>query len=142
MAKALAKNTRPPPPPKKTVPPGGYKRIRELAANGAREVDIARALSMGEKTWQRIKAEDEKALAAWEAGRAVEHEALRGVLFDKALAGNVAAAMFLLKTRFGYREKGDEGGGTDRVTVEFKLPAPLDESSYVTMLKAQEKGKT
>ena len=53
--------------------------------------------------------------------------------------GNVASAMFLLKTRFGYREKGDDGnGGADRVTVEFKLPAPLAPEQYVTLLKAQE----
>lgn len=130
--------TRPPAQRKKTVPPGGYKRIRELAANGAREVDIARELKMSPRTWDRVKRDDEKALAAWEAGRAVEHEALRGKLFDAAMKGNVAAAMFLLKTRFGYREKGDDGGGTDRVTVEFKLPAPLAPDQYVTMLKAQE----
>ena len=123
---------------KKKVPPGGYKRIRELAANGAREVDIARELRMSVRVWQEVRKEDEKALAAWEAGRAVEHEALRGLLFDKAMAGNVASAMFLLKTRFGYREKGDDGGGADRVTVEFKLPAPLAPEQYVTMLKAQE----
>lgn len=124
---------------KKKVPPGGYKRIRELAANGAREVDIARELKMSVRVWQEIRKEDEKALAAWEAGRAVEHEALLGVLFDKAMSGNIAAAMFLLKTRFGYREKGDDGSGSaDRVTVEFKLPAPLAPEQYVTMLKAHE----
>ena len=123
---------------RKKVPPGGYKRVRELAANGAREVDIARELKMSVRTWQEVKKEDEKALAAWEAGRAVEHEALRGVLFDKAIAGNVASAMFLLKTRFGYRERGDDGsGGADRVTVEFKLPAQLAPEQNVTMLKAQ-----
>ena len=127
---------------KKKVPPGGYKRIRELAANGAREVDIARELKMSVRVWQDLKKEDLKALAAWEAGRAVEHEALRGVLFDKAMAGNVPSAMFLLKTRFGYREKGDDGaGGADRVTVEFKLPAPLAPEQYVTMLQAQESRK-
>jgi hypothetical protein len=60
---------------KKKVPPGGYKRIRELAANGAREVDIARELKMSVRVWQDLKKEDLKALAAWEAGRAVEHEA-------------------------------------------------------------------
>lgn len=125
---------------KKTVPGGGYKRIRELAANGAREVDIARELKMSPRTWDRVKREDEKALAAWEAGRAVEHEALRGLLFEKAMSGNVAAAMFLLKTRFGYREKGDDAGGTDRVTVEFKLPAPLSPEQYVTEFKAQQSG--
>ena len=126
---------------RKKVPPGGYKRIRELAANGAREVDIARELKMSVRTWDAIKKEDEKALAALEAGRAVEHEALRGLLFDKAMSGNVASAMFLLKTRFGYREKGDNTPGADRVTVEFKLPAPLAPEQYVTMLKAQESKK-
>jgi hypothetical protein len=126
---------------KKKVPPGGYKRIRELAANGAREVDIARELKMSVRVWQDLKKEDLKALAAWEAGRAVEHEALRGVLFDKAMSGNVPSAMFLLKTRFGYREKGDDGSGADRVTVEFRLPAPLAPEQYVTLLKAQESKK-
>ena len=126
---------------KKKVPAGGYKRIREMAANGAREVDIARALRMSVRVWQEVRKEDEKALAAWEEGRAVEHQALHGSLFDKAMAGNIAAAMFLLKTRHGYREKGDESGSADRVTVEFKLPAPLAPEQYVTLLKAQESEK-
>jgi hypothetical protein len=131
---------RPPRPEKKTVPPGGYKLIRVLAANGAREQDIAQALRMNLRTWMRIKAEDEKALAAWEAGRAVEHEALRGVLFDKAIAGNIAAAMFLLKTRHNYREKGDEGAGDQRVTVEFKLPGAMAPEQYVEFIKQQGEG--
>ena len=43
---------------KKKVPPGGYKRIRELTANGAREVDIARELKMSVRVWQDLKKED------------------------------------------------------------------------------------
>jgi hypothetical protein len=128
---------RPPRPEKKTVPPGGYKLIRELAANGAREQDIAQALRMNLRTWMRIKAEDEKALAAWEAGRAVEHEALRGALFEKAIKGNIAAAIFLLKARHGYRERDEAGAGGERVTVEFKLPAPLAPEQYVELIKQQ-----
>ena len=130
---------RPPVPPKKTIPPGGYKLIRELTANGAREVDIARALRMNLRTWMRLKEEDEKALAAWEAGRAVEHEALRGALFEKATKGNIPAAIFLLKARHGYRERDELGAGGERVTVEFKLPAPLNPEQYVTMLADQKK---
>jgi hypothetical protein len=122
---------RPPVPAKKTVPPGGYKLIRTLAANGAREDEIARALHMGKRTWDRVKREDPKAEAAWEAGRAEEHNALRNTLFKAATEkNNIVAAMFLLKTRHGYREKGDEGGDGGRVTVEFKLPAPLDPESH------------
>lgn len=129
---------RPPVPQKKTVPPGGYKLIKTMAARGCRKMDIAYALKMSPRTFDRVVAEDPKAMAAWENGRAEEHAALRNKLFEAAMDGNITAAIFLLKSAFGYVDR-PTGDAIDagRVTVEFKMPAALAPEQYVTLLKAE-----
>jgi hypothetical protein len=46
------------------------------------------------------------------------------VLVTKAKAGNIVAAMFLLKARHGYRE-GDQSDSAGRVSVTIALPGAM-----------------
>ncbi len=116
------------PRPRKTLPEGGLATIRELASAGANEVHIAKALGMSFETWKRIRDEDEDAQAAWQEARAIECEALSGMLYRQAIEDkNTTAAIFLLKARHGYRDQGPTDGSSEasRVAVVFNLPAPL-----------------
>lgn len=128
--------------PKKKLPRqcGGmdvYEAITDMARRGLRETDIARCLGMHLNTWVRIKEENQKALDAFEAGRGAEHEALIGTLHKAALQdGNVAAAMFLLKTRYGYRET-MEVQQENRVKVMFELPGSTNPADYFRIIEGE-----
>lgn len=82
----------------------GLKIIQDLAARGVAEMTIARALGMSRDAFRQAKRRDPAVQEALDAGRAVEHDKLVGVLHDAAMAGHFVPAIFLLKSRFGYRE--------------------------------------
>lgn len=124
--------------PRKTLPPDGLKIIRELASKGVKETEVAKALGLTFKTWKRIREENPEAKAAWEEAKAEEHDALVGVLYEKAIKGDSTAAMFLLKSRHGYRDHGPtEGGDSARVNLVFNLPAPLNADQYAKLVEVQ-----
>ena len=56
-------------PAKRTLTLAEYETIRRLAATGARDKAIARALHVCPATWKRIRRRDPKALEASRAGR-------------------------------------------------------------------------
>ena len=119
---------------------GTLKLVRELASRGVRDVDIANALRLSLPRWQKLKGSNSKVMAAYEEGRSAEHSALRNALFDAATQkGNVTAAIFLLKSRHGYVDQPQQQPEAGRVTVEFKLPAPLSQAQYVELTKVAEK---
>ena len=95
----------------------GLKIIQDLAARGVAEMTIARALGMSRGAFRQAKRRDPAVQDALDAGRAVEHDKLVGVLHDAAMAGQFVPAIFLLKSRFGYRE------GT-AFEVEVNVSAP------------------
>ena len=114
-----------------------YGLAEELAAKGNRLRDIAAALGMHSDTLRLHRQEDHELDAAIERGRGKEHAALVGVLYSAAVdKGNVAAAMFLLKCRHGYRESGPENGeGGARVAVVVNLPGALDPTQYAKLIE-------
>ena len=67
----------------------------------------------------------------------LEHELVHSLL-AAARKGNVAAAMFLLKTRHGYRETG-QTDTAPKVAVQINLPGAIDEAAYVRMVEAEVK---
>lgn len=115
---------------KKTLPTNGLQTIRDLAERGVKETDIAKALGMSFPTWQRIKEENEEARETLEEARQIEENKLFGVLYEKAMKGDSTAAMFLLKTRHGYRE-GAELVNANQVNVKITLPGSLNPDEYL-----------
>lgn len=68
---------------------------------------------------------------AFDEGREQEHKALFNALFRAATEkGNVVAAMFLLKSRHGYRE-GDQTEIGNRVSINFNLPGALPLEAFI-----------
>src|SRR5690606_36046138 len=64
--------------------------------------------------------------AQFDAGREDERRALHNMLFRRAMEkGDTVAALFLLKTRHGYRDSGAELDTTKRLNITFNLPGAL-----------------
>jgi hypothetical protein len=115
-------------PPEKTPPANAQERILALAADGFSVVGIAKDLGVSPKTFNRWLDENDALKDAFDQGREQERYALHNMLYRQAMEkGNATAAMFLLKSRHGYRE-GDQGDTANRATITINLPGamPLD----------------
>jgi len=108
--------------------------VIEMASRGVRECDIALALGVSVPTWSRIKKEQPEFEHALTAGRGIEHDKIRGVMYDKCIKGDRRACTFLLQTQFGYRE-----GGTDveviNNNIKITLPAAMDRNTYMRVIE-------
>ena len=94
--------------------------------------EIARALGTTVKTLKRILDDDSELTDAVDAAREAEEAELRDCLMRNAKAGSDVAALFLLKSRHGYRDRDDgksvqvgEGGGV----LLMPTPVPIDQWS-------------
>ena len=72
---------------------------------------------------------DRRVRNALARGRAKQHDYLAGALMDQAHKGPIAA-IFLLKSRFGYRD-GGEADSESRPQVIINLPGALPPSRYI-----------
>ena len=123
--------------PKKTLKEKDYGIISRLGARGVSETDIAAALGMSFKTWKRIKDENDRAAEALDEARRKEESELVGVLYEAAIKEkNLTAAMFLLKSRHGYKEGADRIDAT-QVNVKITLPGAKDPVSYLKEVEEQ-----
>lgn len=86
------------------VTPTGLAIIKKLAANGCKLDTIAAALGCSRDTLAACRSRDAAVQEALDAGRAVMHDELVGLLMAQARAGAFIPAIFLLKSVFGYRE--------------------------------------
>lgn len=117
----LMKNGRKP----KQPPPDAAERIEALAADGFTQVGIAKHLATSPDTLRRWLDEVPELADAFARGREDERHALHNMLFRAAVeGGNTSAAMFLLKSKHGYRE-GDQSEQGNRVSINFQLPAAM-----------------
>ena len=114
-----------------------YELIGRLGSRGVSEVDICKALGISFNTWSRIKEEDEKANEALETARRTEERELVGVLYEAATNDkNLTAAMFLLKTRHGYKEGADHVNAS-QVNVSISVPGAMNEDEYKKMVEVK-----
>jgi len=116
--------------PRKVVPIDAAQKIRELSANGFSLLGVAVGLGTSIATLNRWIEEDENLKIAFSEGREAERHALHNLLYRQAMEkGNATAAMFLLKSRHGYRE-GDQGESGNRVSINFTLPGALTMENF------------
>ena len=88
---------------------------------------------MSATTWTRIKGDVPAAQDALDEGRSVEHMALFGKLYEKAMAGDIVALLFCLKCRHGWRETADLAPQTN-VQITFQIPGALDPADYAKLI--------
>lgn len=119
--------------PLKQPPANAEKVIREMSASGHAIIGIAHALGTAKDTFARWLDECPELKAALDQGREKERHTLHNVLYTAATKDkNCTAAMFLLKSRHGYRE-GDQNEQGNRVSINFTLPGamPLDQFKVI-----------
>jgi transposase-like protein len=115
---------------KKQPPPSTAKIVRGMAAGGYSLVGIARELGTSKDTLLRWLDEQPELREAYEQGKETERYSLHNMLYRQAMQkGNATAAMFLLKSRHGYRE-GDQTEQGNRVSITFALPGALGLEEY------------
>lgn len=115
--------------PPKRPPANAAERIRELAKEGHSTVAIARQLGVGRKTLDKWRAEFPELDEAYREGADCERYMLHSLLVAKARAGNIVAAMFLLKARHGYRE-GDQSDQAGRANITINLPGAMSLAQF------------
>jgi len=125
--------------PPKLPPKNAIAIIQELGSRGCSEKSIAYALGTSADTWRRWKEDYPEILEAFEQARAVEHDSLVGVLYDKAMGGDSIAAMFLLKSRHGYRDGGVTIEDNRNVKIGIMLPQSLNPEQYQQIISTTAK---
>lgn len=118
--------------PLKSPPAGAVEMIRTLAAEGHSIEGIAERLGVGRELFMRWREQFPDFQQALDRGREVERYKLHNALFQSAMGGNPVPAMFLLKSRHGYRE-GDQSEAANRVSVTFQLPGALSVDQFNQM---------
>jgi len=104
-----------------------------MVKHGARETDIAAKLGMSFPTWHRLKQERADIQQAMAEGNSHLHEQVFGMLYKRAMDGDTIAILFLLKSRFAYKE-GTTQEVNHNVRVSFELPASLSADHYSKLI--------
>lgn len=115
--------------PRREPPPDAAMRVEKLAAEGWSMKGIAKTLGTDHETLRRMMDDDPALKQAFESGRERERQALHNALYVAAMNGQIAAAMFLLKARHGYRE-GDQSDIANRVQITFALPGAMKPEQF------------
>ena len=119
--------------PLKQPPAGAAYKVRELASEGHSTVGIAERFNVSVDTFNRWTDEDPELKFALAKGRERERFTLHNSLYLAATeGGNASAAMFLLKSRHGYRE-GDQTEQGNRVNIVFQLPGAMPLEQFTTI---------
>lgn len=112
-------------------PPGTAEKLREAASAGFTKLGCALRLGTTAEILRRWIDQYPELQEAFDQGREQERHTLHNVLYRQAVEqGNATAAMFLLKTKHGYRE-GDQSDQANRITINFSLPGALPMAEFV-----------
>lgn len=114
----------------------GLKIVEALAAKGCMLETIAKALRMSHDTLEACRRRQPEVQAALDRGRGVLHDELVSILVQQARAGQFVPAMFLLKTRFGYKEGVQVDMNVDHSGV-LVVPAEMTVEQYLTKKAAE-----
>lgn len=110
--------------------PDAAERIELAASKGATMTGIAHHVGVNAQTMRRWFDEHAELKEAFDRGREKERMVLHNTLYVAAEGGNIVAAMFLLKSRHGYRE-GDQGDLGNRLNITFNIPGAVKASEYI-----------
>jgi hypothetical protein len=121
--------------PRKSLTADQVVKVRELAASGHSQVEIARAIGVDAKTFRRIVKDDVRAADAFDEGRGEEEGRLVRILHKLAENGQAAGAIFLLKARHNYTDRGDQVPNPGGVTVQIALPGPMQMDDWMKLVE-------
>lgn len=99
----------------------GLALVQQLARDGHPDAAIAEAIGINRDTLRALRDRDKRVKEALARGKAANEGELVNLLQEQARAGNITAAIFLLKARHGYRE-GTERGEGQSANIVINLP--------------------
>lgn len=103
--------------------PAGLEMMRDAAAKGASLAWIAaHVLRVNRETLRELRKRSPEVDEALAAGKAADRATIQNVIRDAAIAGNVIAAMFYLKTVHGFREGVEVDGAGASINVTVLMP--------------------
>jgi hypothetical protein len=108
--------------------------VEALAADGRDMIGVAAAFATSTDTLRRWMDENADLHEAFKRGRERERQALHNKLYRAAMNGNTVAAIFLLKSRHGYRE-GDQSDTANKVSITFTLPAAVKPEDFAKVVE-------
>jgi len=114
----------------------GLATITDMARNGHPANGIASALGMSGEAFRQCRKRQPEVEAAMAEGLAGLEQELVHSLLVAARKGQIAAAMFLLKCRHGYRETG-QADSAPKVAVQINLPAAMEAKAYAAMVESE-----
>jgi len=118
--------------------PAAIDLARELAKEGHSLEGIATALGIPRRTLFDLRKRQPELDAAVREGATVFEHVLVSALVRQALEGYAPAAMFLLKTRFGYREGEALDAEQARPSVVINLPAAMSPEDYRRLISLEQ----
>ncbi|UTO04169.1 hypothetical protein NKT77_06415 [Moraxella sp. FZLJ2107] len=115
------------------------KLIEQMASQGHSIPNICKACNISKDLFYVWREKFPEVNQALELGREKERHDLHNVLYQQAMEkGNITAAIFLLKSRHGYKE-GDQSEQANRVAITFNLPAPAEDlGQYMKIVSPKE----
>jgi hypothetical protein len=120
--------------PQKYITEIGRQVVRRMAARGYSKQLIAASLGLSLGRFNTLQTEDDALKECFNVGLSGLENVLTSNLLRMAENGNVIAAIYLTKTRLGWR---DDGGNVEsRPNVVIMLPATMSKEAYKQMLDA------
>lgn len=122
------------------VLPAGCEVAQGMQAQGLPVAFIASVLGVSHTTMKDcVKRQPELADAMAAGAGELEGELVK-LLIEQARGGYAPAAMFLLKSKCGYRETGPPAGGDTAVQVNIQIPAPMPAAEFQAIISGQASG--
>ena len=124
--------------PRKQPPANAKEIIQDAAAHGFTLIGIAQTLGVSVDCLRRWMDDDPDLRQSFAFGREAERRTLHNKLYRDATEGkgkdSMIAAMFLLKSRHGYKEGSEVDTQSARVQIEIKLPGALAPAQYAEVI--------
>jgi hypothetical protein len=114
----------------------GIEAVRILAAVGRTQNSIAASLGIGRAAFKACMDRQEAMRLAWEAGHSADEQHWVDVLRLAAANGAWIPSIFMLKSKFGYREN---DAPDTRPNITIVLPDALSPEQYLKTISVQER---
>ena len=118
---------------KAVVTPAGCEVARRMQAEGCPEALLASVLGLPLATMRDAAKRQPELADAMAAGAGVLEGELVKLLMEHARGGYSPAAMFLLKSKCGYREQGPPAGQAN-VQVNIQIPPPMSDAEFKAII--------